>query len=91
MKLNGFQDSDLLVGETKIVIMSESDTLEKISAYIAENKLKASLEAEVKYIVVEANDTEVHLEGIIVDFELEPLDKQRVDVTSQRLDVIYHD
>lgn len=34
--------------------MSESETLKKISVYIAENNLKVALEAEVKYTTVEA-------------------------------------
>lgn len=59
--MKGCQDSYLLVGETKIAIMYESDTLEKISTYVAVKKLKASLEAEIKCMVVKAKDTEVHL------------------------------
>ena len=35
--------------------MSKESALERIMAYIAENKLKEALEAEVKYMVVEAN------------------------------------
>lgn len=49
------------------------------------------LEAEVKYMVVEAKETEVHLEGLGMHFELEPLDKRDSEVTSQRLDAIYDD
>lgn len=47
MKLKGCQDSDLLVKETKIMIMSKSSTLEKILVYIARKKVKAALEAKV--------------------------------------------
>lgn len=34
------------------MIMSESNTLEMISAYVTENRLKSDLEAEVKYMTV---------------------------------------
>lgn len=73
------------------MIMSESNRLEKILVYIAENKLKATLEGEVKYIIVEAKYTEVHLEEPGVDFEPKPPDKQHVYMTIQRLDAIYDD
>lgn len=42
-------------------------------------------------MVVEAKETEVHLEVPGVDFEPEPSDKQHGEVTSQRLDAIYDD
>lgn len=44
------KESNQLVGEVNSTMMSKSKTLERISAYIAKNKLKAALEAEVKYI-----------------------------------------
>lgn len=69
--------------------MTESKIFEKISAYIAGNRLKAALESEVKYMVVEANETKVHLEGPGVGFEPEPPDKIQIEAPSQRLDVIY--
>lgn len=71
------------------MIMSESKTLEKILAYIAENKLKAALEGEVKYMVFEANKTEMHLEGSEKDFKPEPPDKSHDEVQGQRLNAIY--
>ena len=58
---------------------------------MAKNKLKATLEAEVKYMVVEAKETPVHLEGPGVDFEPEPPDRSHMDVKSPRLDAIYDD
>ena len=90
-KLKGCLDFNLLVGEAKTMIMFESNMLEKISAYIVDNKLKAVLEAEVKYMAIEAKETKVYLEWPSVDFEPEPPDKQHVKVTSQRLDAIYDD
>lgn len=76
---------------TKTIIMYESNMLETISAYIAKNKLKANLESEVKNMVLKAKETEVHLEGLGVDFEPEPPDKQHSEVTSQRFDAIFDD
>lgn len=55
--------------------MSESKTLKKILAYIVGKKLKAALEAEAKYMAVEAKRNEAHLEGLAKDFKPEPLDK----------------
>ena len=69
--------------------MSESKTLEKIQAYIADNRLKATLEAEVKYMVVEAKEANVHLEGLDIDFKPESPDKEKHEVQSQMLDAIY--
>lgn len=37
--------------------MSDSIILYKISTYVAENNLKATLEAEVNYMDVKANET----------------------------------
>lgn len=70
---------------------SESKIFEKISAYIAENRLKEALEAEVKYMAVKANEIEVHLEGPGVDFEPETPDRIQIEAPSQRLDAIYDD
>lgn len=47
--------SSRLVGWSNLMMMSEFDALKRISAYIAENKLKASLEAEVQHMDVEYN------------------------------------
>lgn len=60
-------------------------------AYIAENRLKVALEAEVKYMAVEANKIEVHLDGLGKDSESEPPDKSHDEVQGQRLDAIYDD
>ena len=43
-------------GEASLVTMTESQTLQKISAYVAENRMIAALEAEVKYMALEANE-----------------------------------
>ena len=72
-----------------MVIMYESKILKKISAYIVENRLKAALEAEVKYMVVEAKEDNVHLEGHDIDFESESPDKEPHEVQSQMLNAIY--
>lgn len=66
------KESNQLVGEANLMMMPESSTLERISTYIAKNKLKAALEVEVKYVIVEARKNEVHLEGPGKDFDLEP-------------------
>lgn len=42
-------------------------------------------------MVVEANETEAHLEGPGVDSEPEPPDKVQIEAPSQRLDAIYDD
>lgn len=42
-----------------LVMMSEFDAWKQISPYVAENRLKADLEDEVRHMVVEANKTEV--------------------------------
>lgn len=89
--LGGHQEPNELVGGTKTMIMSESKTLERILAYIAESGLKTALEAEAKYMVVEANKTEVHLEGHGKYFKPEPPDKIHDEVQGQRLDGIYDD
>lgn len=46
--------SDQLVGVTNSTMMSEFDTLKQILAYVAENRLKEALEAEVPHMDVEA-------------------------------------
>lgn len=71
--------------------MSESNTLDWISTYISENKLKTALEAEVKYMVIEAKENKIHLAGPGIDFELQPPDKNHVKVIAQRLKAIYDD
>ena len=43
-------------GEASLVMMTESQTLQKISAYVAENRMIAALEAEVKYMAFKANE-----------------------------------
>lgn len=79
------------VGEANSVMMSDPKTLEKISSYVVENKLKTTLEVEVKYMVVEAKTIEMHLEGPDKDFDPKPPDKVRDEMQDQRLDTIYDD
>lgn len=62
------------------MIMYEYKTLEKILAYTAKKRLKETLEAKVKYMFVEANKTEVHLEGPGKNFEPEPPNKSHDEV-----------
>ena len=40
-------------------MMSEFDALKRISSYVAENRLKSALEAEVPHMIVEASELEV--------------------------------
>ena len=62
------------------MIMYASNTLEMISAYVTENRLKSDLEAAVKYMTAEAKEANVHLEGVDIDFEPEPPDKEKHEV-----------
>lgn len=78
----GRQASSQLDGKTKTATMFESKIFEFFLAYIAENRLKEALEAEVKYMVIEANETEVHLKGPGVDFEPESSDKIQIEAPS---------
>ena len=48
-------NSNLRVGEVSLVMMPERQALERLSAYVAENKQKTAFEAEVKYMDVKAN------------------------------------
>lgn len=79
------------VGEVNSVMMSDLKTLKRILAYVAENKLKAALEVEFKYMVVEAKKIQMHLDGPGKDFNPEPSDKVPNKVQGQRLDAIYDD
>lgn len=55
--------SNSRVREVNLVMMSDLKTLERLLAYVAENKLKTALEVEVKCMVVEAKKIEMHLDG----------------------------
>lgn len=44
-----------LVRKMKVRVMSESDTLKIILAYVAENRLKSALEDEDRHMAIEAN------------------------------------
>lgn len=75
-------DSDPLFGVMSKVTMSESQTLQQISTYMVENKTKVALKAEVEYMVVEAKEKEMHLNGPRIDFEPKPYDKNHGEVIS---------
>ena len=45
------------------MIMTESQVLQRISAYVAETRMIAALEAEVKYMANKANDQETPDDG----------------------------
>lgn len=51
--------SGQLPGATNLIMMFEFDALRRLSAYIAENRLKEVLVAEISHMVVEANELEV--------------------------------
>src|SRR3954467_13896981 len=79
------------------LIMSESSFFEKISAYVAENRRKAALEAEladVKVDTIQIKEEIAELE-VHTDFEHSKdtiLDEEIVDEGSnQRLDAIYNE
>lgn len=50
---------DQLAGANNLMTMSEFDALKRISAYVAGNRLKVSLEAKIPHMTVEASDLEV--------------------------------
>ena len=57
---------------------------------MAENIIIAALEAEVKYMVVEANNEAIHAKGPRVNFKPEPPEEiTPFDKKDQRLDAIY--
>lgn len=49
--------------------MFEFDSLERISAYVAENRLKVSLEAKIPHMVVEVNKLDVFDVGKRINIE----------------------
>ena len=72
-------------------MMPEPSFFERISAYMAENKLKAALEAEVIYMAVEATSKEENAVGPGAYFDTETPGEQVHDEQNQRLDAIYDD
>ena len=56
------------------MIMTESQALQRISAYVAETRMIAALEAEVKYMATQANDQEIPFAGPGKDFDPKPPD-----------------
>ena len=78
-------------GEVILVIMTVSQALQRISAYVAENRMISALEAEVKYMAVKANEQVPLPEGPGKDFDPEPPDLKEKEVQGQRLDSIYDD
>ncbi|XP_050889047.1 uncharacterized protein LOC127094231 [Lathyrus oleraceus] len=70
--------------------MTESSFLEKISAYMAENKRQAALEAEITNMANKATYGEIYNTGPVEYSKLKPPDEQvPVEPTEQRLDAIY--
>ena len=61
-------------GAVNLVMMTESSTLQKISAYVAENRMIAALEVEVKYVASKANEQVLSKTGPGKDFDPEPPD-----------------
>ena len=73
--------------------MSELEALNKILAYITENKLNSALEAK-EDVVIEANKSQIPREGIILAIEPKPPDKPKMaedSIDKQHLDCIYDD
>lgn len=58
-------------------MMSEFNALERILAYVAENRLKAAIKAEVKHMDVEANEIKIFDVGQRKNIELKPPDEPR--------------
>ena len=73
------------------MIMTESQALQRISAYVAETRMITALEAEVKYMATQANDQELPSAGPGKDFDPEPPDIIPEGMQEQRLDAIYDD
>src|SRR4051812_40618812 len=79
----------------KTVIMTESSFFEKISAYIAENKRKTALEAELSSMTVEAIQKKGEAPSPGIHFIPQPPDdtvqddKVSSEEVNQRLDAIY--
>jgi hypothetical protein len=70
--------------------MPESSFFEKISAYMAENKRKAALKAEITNMADEATYGEIYNAGPGEYFKPKPPDEQvPMKLTDQRLDAIY--
>lgn len=78
-------------------MMFEFDALKRILTYIAENRLNATLEAEVKYMDVEANEVYMFDVGQRVNIEPKPHDEsdsigmENGGTKGQRLDCTYDD
>ena len=73
------------------MIMTESQSLKRISAYVAETKMITALEAEVKYMATQANDQQLSAVGPGKDFDPKPPDIMPEEMQEQRLDAIYDD
>ncbi|KAI5430427.1 hypothetical protein KIW84_034853 [Lathyrus oleraceus] len=85
---HGFQ-WDKEDGEANLMMMSKESALKRITAYIAENKLKEALEAEVKYMVVEANKENPNEQCPQRDVAEDYDDNQMGEWQYQKLDAIY--
>lgn len=51
--------SSQLARATNLMTMSEFDALKRISAYIAKNRLKAPLKAEIPHMAIKSNELKV--------------------------------
>ena len=77
---------------TKTLTMSESSFFEKILAYLAENRLKTALEAEVKIMAIKAKEETNHAKELGIFFKPTPPDEEKpIEEKDQRLDAIYDD
>lgn len=89
--------SGQLVEATNLMTRSEFDALRQIAAYVAENRLKAALEAEIPHIDVEANELEVFDVSQRINIGLTPIKEQQFagleddGRKNQTLDYIYDD
>ena len=73
------------------MMTSKESALERITAYIAENKLKEALEAEVKYMAVEANKENSNEQCPQRDVAEDYDNNQMGEWQHQKLDAIYDD
>lgn len=77
-------------GEVSSMMITDFAALNRISAYIVENKQQLALEADVKNMVVEANEISPPV-GPGKDFDPRPPNEGQDEGQDQRLDAIYDD
>lgn len=89
--------SDQLVEVKNLTTMSEFDALKRISSYVAKNRLKVALEAEIPHMDVEANELEVFEVSQRISVGTTPIEESQSagprndGREDQRLDCIYDD